>query len=70
MRNGYLGRFTGGGSSVLVVFLMLLLVTLGVLALSSTTNNLNMVTRGDVYKRQVLCFGERTEHGRCSCDGR
>ena len=62
MRNGYLGRFTGGGSSVLVVFLMLLLVTLGVLALSSTTNNLNMVTRGADWVRSYYALESLGEY--------
>ena len=40
------GRFHGGGSSVLVTFLMLFLVTLGVFAVSSSNANLRLAQKG------------------------
>ncbi len=46
MRNRNLGRLAGGGSSILVVFLMLLLVTLGVLAMVSSDANLKLARKG------------------------
>ncbi|MGI6661269.1 MAG: hypothetical protein ACOX34_06275 [Bacillota bacterium] len=41
-----LGRFEGGGSSILVIFLMLLLVTLGSLSVASSHANLKLARKG------------------------
>jgi len=40
------GMFEGGGSSVLITFLMLLLITLGALAVASSNANLKLARKG------------------------
>lgn len=46
MKTRSLSRFAGSGSSVLVVFLMLLLVTLGAFAMVSSNSNLELAKKG------------------------
>ncbi|MGI6627010.1 MAG: hypothetical protein ACOX4K_01455 [Bacillota bacterium] len=47
---GYV-RLAGGGSSVLVVFLMLLLITLGVMALASSNAGLRLAEKGAAWTK-------------------
>ncbi len=51
MKTKAYGRLAGGGSSVLVIFLMLLLITLGALALVSSNANLRLAKKGAAWMK-------------------
>ena len=46
------GRLAGGGSSILVIFLMLILTTLGALATASTNANLRLAKKGAAWTKK------------------
>jgi hypothetical protein len=50
------GRFQGGGSSALVAFLMLLLVTLGALAMASSQANLRLAQKGVAWVKSYYAL--------------